>query len=167
MRDKCIIILTVDADLLSDQSDISNDFVYRDWALEVRDIDWKLAHKSHQALNLFWSDCESALVKYSDVSILKTEICIIHIVTHLYRSQADTHEEHIVFLVLRVELDHNDVHDRLEGRIQSTCLNLKIVDQVEINMIAENDDDLLDLALHDKRKKEIEEINVVDDIDLK
>jgi len=117
-------------------------------------------------LDLFWSGCGSALVKYPDVSILKTGIRTIHIVAHLYRSRADTHEEHTVFLVLRVELGHNDVHGRLGGRIQSTYLNLEIVDQVEIGMTAGNGDDLLDLALHDKREEEVEEVDVADDIGL-
>lgn len=85
---------------------------------------------------------------------------------HLYRSWADTHEEHTVFLVLRVELGHNDVHDRLGGRVQSTCLNLEIVDQVEVGVAAGNGDDLLDLALHNKREEEVEEVDVADDIGL-
>ena len=86
---------------------------------------------------------------------------------HLYHSRAHTHEEYTVFLVLRAELGHNDVHGRLGGGIQSTYLNLEIVDEVEVGMTAGNGDDLLDLALHDKRDKEIEEMNVADDIGLK
>lgn len=117
-------------------------------------------------MDLFWSGCGSALVKCPDLSILKTRIRTIHKVAHLYRSRADTHEEHTVFLVLRVELGHNDVHGRLRGRVQSTCLNLEIVDQVEVGMAAGNGDDLLDLALHDKRKEEVEEVDVADDIGL-
>ena len=105
-------------------------------------------------------------MKYPDVSILKTGIRTIRIVAHLYRSRADTHEEHTVFLVLRIELGYNDVHGRLGGRIQSTYLNLEIVDQVEVGMTAGNGDDLLDLALHDKREEEVEEVDVADDIGL-
>ena len=117
-------------------------------------------------MDLFWSGCGSGLVKYSDVSILETGIRTIHIVAHLYHSRADTHEEHTVFLVLRVELGHNDVHGRLGGRIQCTYLNLEIVDQVEVGMTAGNSDDLLDLALHDKREEEVEEVDIADDIGL-
>jgi len=117
-------------------------------------------------LDLFWSGCGSALVEYPDVLILKTGIRTIHKVAHLYHSRADTHEEHTIFLVLRVELGHNDVHGRLGGSIQSTCLNLEIVDQVEVGMTAGNSDDLLDLALHDKREEEVEEVDVADDIGL-
>lgn len=108
----------------------------------------------------------SALVKCPDLSILKTRIRTIHKVAHLYYSGADTHEEHTVFLVLRVELGHNDVHGRLGGRVQSTCLNLEIVDQVEVGVAAGNGDDLFDLALHDKREEEVEEVDVADDIGL-
>lgn len=91
------------------------------------------------------------LVKCPDVSILKPETRTIHKVTHFHHSRADTHEEHTVFLVLRVELGHNDVHGRLGSRVQSTCLNLKVVDKVEVGMTAGNGDNLFDLALHDKR----------------
>jgi len=70
----------------------------------------------------------SALVKLPNVSIFKTMIRTIHKVANLYSSRANTHEENTVFLVLRVELGHNDVHGRLRGRVQSTCFNLEIVD---------------------------------------
>lgn len=98
---------------------------------------------------------------------MKTRIRTIHKVPHLYRSRADTHEEHAVFLVLRVELGHNDVHGRLGGRVQCTCLDLEIVDEVEVGVAAGNGDDLLDLAIHDKREEEVEEVDVADDIGLK
>ena len=117
-------------------------------------------------MDLFWSGCGSVLVESSDVSILKTGIRTIHKVAHLYRSRADTHEEHTVFLILRVELSHNDVHGRLGGRIQSTYLNLVIVDQVKVSMTAGNSDDLLGLALHDEREEVVEEVDVADDIGL-
>jgi hypothetical protein len=117
-------------------------------------------------LDLFWSGYRSALVKYLDVSILKTRILTIHKVAHLYHSRANAHEEHTVFLILRVEFGHNDVHGRLGGRVQSTCLNLEIVDQVEVGVTAGNGDDLLELALHDKREEEVEEVDVADDIGL-
>ena len=105
-------------------------------------------------------------MEFPDVSILKTRIRTIRKVAHLYHSRADTHEEHTVFLVLRVELGHNNVHGRLGGRIQSTYLNLEIIDQVEVGMTAGNGDDLLNLALHDKREEEVEEVDVADDIGL-
>jgi len=38
MRDKCTTIPTVDAGLLPGRPDISDGFVYRGWALEVRGI---------------------------------------------------------------------------------------------------------------------------------
>ena len=98
--------------------------------------------------------------------MLKTGVRTIRKLAHLYHSRADTHEEHTVFLVLRVEFGHNDVHGRLRGRIQSTCLYLKIVDKVEVGMTAGNGDDLLDLALHDKREEEVEEVDVADGIGL-
>ena len=85
---------------------------------------------------------------------------------HLYHSRADTHEEHAVFLVLRVELGHNDVHGRLGGRIQRTVLNLEIVDEAEVGMAAGKGDDLLDLAFHDKREEEVEEVDIADDVGL-
>ena len=90
----------------------------------------------------------------------------IHIVAHFYRSRADTHEEHPIFLILCVELGHNNVHGRLGGRVQGTYLNLEIIDQVEVGVAAGNGDDLLDLALHDKREEEVEEVDVADDIGL-
>jgi hypothetical protein len=117
-------------------------------------------------LDLFWSGYGSALVKYPDVSILKIRIRTIDKVAHLYHSRANAHEEHTVFLILRVELGHNDVHGRLGGRVQSICLNLEIVDQVEVGVTAGNSDDLLELALHDKREEEVEEVDVADDIGL-
>ena len=108
----------------------------------------------------------SALVKFPNVSTFKTQIHTIHKVANLYRSRAYTHEENTIFLVLRVELGHNDVHGRLRGRVQSTCFNLEIVDQVEIGMAAGNGDDLLDLAFHDKREEKIKKVDVADDIGL-
>ena len=97
---------------------------------------------------------------------LEDRIRAIHKVAHLYHSRADTHEEHTVFLVLRVELSHNDVHGRLRGRVESICLNLEIIDQVEVGVAAGNSDDLLDLALQDKREEEVEEVDVADNIGL-
>ena len=97
---------------------------------------------------------------------LEDKLRAIHKVAHLYHSRADTHEEHTVFLVLRVELGHNDVHGRLGGRVQSICLNLEIIDQVEVGVAAGNSDDLLDLALQDKREEEVEEVDVADNIGL-
>ena len=130
----------------------------------MRGIGCELAHECHQALDLFGGGCGSALVTYPNVSILETGIRTIVIIAHLYRSRADTHEEHTVFLVLRVELGHNNVQGRLGGRIQSICLNLEIVDEVEVSLTAGNGDDLLDLALHDKREEKVEEVDVADDI---
>lgn len=97
---------------------------------------------------------------------MKTGIRTIRSVAHLYYPRADTEEEHTVSLVLRVELGNNDVHGRLSGSIQSAYLNLEIVDQVEVGMTARNMDDLLDLALHDKREEEVEEVDVADDVGL-
>ena len=83
---------------------------------------------------------------------------------HLHRSRADTKEEHTVFLVLCVKLGHNDVQGRLGGSVQRRCLNLVIVDEVKVAMTAGNGDNFLDLALHDKREEEVEEVDVADDI---
>ena len=85
---------------------------------------------------------------------------------HIHHSWADTKEEHTVFLVLCVELGYNDVQGRLGGSVQRSSLNLVIVDPVKVAMTAGNGDDLLDLALHDKRKEEVEEVDVADDIGL-
>ncbi len=120
----------------------------------------------HQGLKLFWSDYVSASVKYPEISILKDGIRTIGEVAHLYRSRADTHEEHTVFLVLRVELGHNDVHGRLGGSIQRACLDVEPIDQVEVSMAAGDGDDLLDRALHDEREEEVEKVDVPDDIGL-
>ena len=65
-----------------------------------------------------------------------------------------------------IKLGHNDVHGRLGGRVQSICLNLEIIDQVEVGVAAGNSDDLLDLALQDKREEEVEEVDVADNIGL-
>ena len=94
------------------------------------------------------------------------DTCTIRGVANFYHSRADTHEEHTIFLVLRVELGHYDVHGCFGGRIQSTCLNLEIVNEVEVGVTAGNGDDFLNLALHDKREKEVEEVDVANDIGL-
>ena len=85
---------------------------------------------------------------------------------HLHDSRAETEEEHAVFLVLRVELGYDDVHGRFRGGIQSTRLHLEIVDEVEVGVTAGDGDDLLDLALHDEREEEVEEVDVADGIGL-
>lgn len=85
---------------------------------------------------------------------------------HIHHSWAETHEEHAVFLELRAELGHDDVHGRLGGRIQSTQFNLKFVDEVKITMTAGDGDDLLLLALQDKGEEEVEEVDVARDIGL-
>lgn len=166
MRDKRTSIPSLDAGPLPERPEISDGFVYRDCALEVRRIGLHLAHECHQSRHLFWSDCGYALVKCPDVSISKTGIRTIVKVAHLHRSRADTKEEHTVFLVLCVELGHNDIQGRLGGSIQRSYLNLVIVDKVKVAMTAGNGDDLLDLALHDKREEEVEEVDVADDIGL-
>jgi small ligand-binding sensory domain FIST len=85
-------------------------------------------------------------------------------VAYLYHSRADTHEEHTVLLVLRAELGHNDVHGCLGGGVQSAVFNIEIVDQFEVGVAAGNGDDLLDLAFHDKRKEEVEKVDVANNI---
>ena len=90
------------------------------------------------------------------ISISKTGRRTIVIVAHLHRSWADAHEEHTVVLVLYVELGHNDVQGGLGGTVQSTDLNLDIVGQINVAMTAGNGDNLLDLALEDKRHEEVE-----------
>jgi hypothetical protein len=110
-----------------------------------------------------------ALIKRPDVAILKTlqeGIRTVRIATHLHQTRADTHEEHTVFLVLRVELGHNNVHGRLGGSVQSTDINLAIVGQVEVGKSGGNGNDLLGLTLQDKRVEEVEEVDVSDDIGL-
>ena len=57
MRDKCTAIPSVDADLFPGRPVSPDRFVYRRWTLEVRGIGRKLAHDSHQALDLLWSGC--------------------------------------------------------------------------------------------------------------
>jgi len=93
-------------------------------------------------------------------------MCTIHKVAHLYRPGADTHEEHTVFLALRVELGNNDVHSSFRGSVQSTVLNLEIVDEVAVGVAAGNGDDFLDIALYNKREEEVEEVDVADDVGL-
>ncbi len=83
---------------------------------------------------------------------------------HLYHPRADTHEEHTVLLILGIELGHNNVRGRLGGSVQSTVLNLEIVDQFEVGVAAGNGDDLLNLTLHNKREEQVEEVDVADDI---
>ena len=89
------------------------------------------------------------------------------IVAHLHRSWADAKEEHTVFLVLCAELGHNDVQGRLRGSVYSSWLNLVIVDPLKIAMTAGNGDNFLNLALHNKRVEEFEEMNVAGDIGFK
>jgi hypothetical protein len=148
---------------------MSDGFFRRDWALEVRRIGYQLARESHQALHLFRSRCGHTLIKRPDVAILKTlqeGIRTVRIATHLHQTRADTHEEHTVFLVLRVELGHNNVHGRLGGSVQSTDINLAIVGQVEVGKSGGYGNDLLGLTLQDKRVEEVEEVDVADDIGL-
>jgi hypothetical protein len=57
-------------------------------------------------------------------------------VANFYHAWAHTHEQHIIFLVLRVELGDNRVHGRLGSSVQGTILHFKIVDEVEIGVAA-------------------------------
>lgn len=96
----------------------------------------------------------------------KEEIPTILKLAHLHRSRAETHEEHAVFLVLSVELSHNNVQGRFGRRVQSTGFNLGIYDKVEIAMTARNRNNLLHPAFHDKREEEIKEVDIADNIGL-
>lgn len=84
--------------------------------------------------------------------------------TDFDRSRADTKEEHTVFLVLCAELGHNNVQGRFGRTIQRAYLNVVVVDEINITMTAGNSDDLLDLALHNKGKKQVEEVDISHDI---
>jgi hypothetical protein len=85
----------------------------------------------------------------------------------LYHSQADTHEELTVSLVLCVELGHNGVQSRVGGRVQSSYLNLEIVDQIEVGVAAGNVVvTVLTFTFMTRGRGEVEEVDVTDDIGL-
>jgi len=132
----------------------------------MRGIGCDFAHELHHAFNLFWSDYSSVLAQCPDVSILKTGIHTVVKVTDLHHSRAETHEENAFFFILCIVLAYNNVHGCFGGSIQSTILNLETVNQVEVGVTAGNGDDLLDIPLFDKRDKEIEEMDVADDVGL-
>lgn len=135
MRDKRTTKRTLNAGLLPGRPDMSDGFFRNDWALEMWRIGYKLAHESCQALDLFRSGCGYILIKRPDVAILKVGgrgIHTIRVTAYLHQTRADTHEEHTVFLVLRVELGHNDIHGCLGGSVQRTNINLTIIGQVSL-----------------------------------
>lgn len=133
MRDKRTTKPTLNAGLLPGRPDMSDGFFRSNWALEMWRIGYKPAHESRQALDLLRSGCGYILIKHPDVAILKVGgrgIHTIRVTAYLHQTRADTHEEHTVFLVLRVELGHNDIHGCLGGSVQRTNINLTIIGQV-------------------------------------
>lgn len=90
----------------------------------------------------------------------------VGILAHLHHARADAEEKDTLLLVLHVVLGHNDVQSRLGCSIQTTDVNPNLVGHVDVGQTCGNGDDLLDLALEDKRKEEVEEVDVTDDVGL-
>ena len=120
MRDKRTTEPTLNTGLLPGRSHMSDGFFRSDWALEMRRIGNELAHKSRQALDLFRSGCGCIYQsKRPDIAILERQerIHTIRVVAHVHQTRAHTQEKHTIFLVLRVELGHDNVHGRLGGSV--------------------------------------------------
>ena len=66
---------------------------------------------------------------------------------HIHYPGAYRQEEHPVFLVLRVELGHNHIQGRFEGRVQSTHVQLILVGQVKVSQPSRDCNDFFDRAL--------------------
>ena len=90
----------------------------------------------------------------------------MRVAAHLHQTRADTQEEHTIFLVLRIKLGHDNVHGRLRGSVQGTNIDLALIGQVEVGQTGGNSNDLLDLALQDKREEDVEEVDIADNVSL-
>lgn len=146
---------------------MSNGLFWSHWAFEMRRKGLELGKGFAQALELLRSSCEYILAERSGGVVIGQEVIhTIRIVTHFHHPRTDTQEEHAIFLVLHVELGHDDVQGRLGGSIQATEIHFGIVGHVEVSRTAGNGNDLLGLALQDKRKEEVEKVDVADDIGL-
>ena len=62
MRDKRSTVPTLDAGLFPCRADMSDGFLGRNWAFEVRRVGNKLAYESHHALHFFGSSCGSVRI---------------------------------------------------------------------------------------------------------
>lgn len=157
MRDECTTIPTFDTDFLPGRPHDWDCFFHRSCALEVRRIRRDLGHEPHQTLDLFWSCCWHALER---VRILNIEILTIRELADLDYSWTHTNKENTILLVLRIELGHDDVHGCLGSSVQSTCLDVEVVNQVEVGMATGDSNDLFDVALQDKWEEKIEKVDV-------
>ena len=111
-------------------------------------------------------ECQSACLEGA-IWQSEVESPTVSIAAHLHQTRADAQKEYAILLVLGVELGHDDVQSGLRGGVKGTDIDLAFVGQVKVRQTCGNGDDLLDLAFQDKRKKEVEEMDVSDNVSLR
>jgi hypothetical protein len=86
--------------------------------------------------------------------------------TNFHHSGRETQEQNTILLVLSAVLGRDHVHRGLGYGVEGPGRQIIVVCPLHVCEATGDGDDLLDVALEDKWKEQVEQMNVGDDIDL-